>query len=222
MYYFIRLDRYGSVWRGTAKNTKTENRWQGLVERFAEKKQSLQQHPDVVITHYSVGEPAIKSEIALFEEYAGVPLPSELREFYSLANGLTLRWVNKTSPSGQEELEKHQGKDIGYFTHDYFYPPECINILPIGQLFTERWETNYDNGMGKVDLKFCFVLDRSNFFSRNLGFLFAVGESHPIYGYDDDHFACFYTTPRVTFEDHIYERVLQKWTEREIEATRAE
>lgn len=206
------LDR--SAW----KEDESVNIFSDFLETLEAKFQYLQKYPDIFFTHYQIQAPATKEQIQQQEEYLGFPLPRDLKDFYKITNGLTFRWIHKRAENLGETFEFNK-VPINKLVSDYFYPPECFNLLPIEEIIDHRQRPNWDSGDGWGEETVFYLLDHRNMYADNLAFRFDRKLGDYFYGTDHDHFAVIddvkYTAHN--FKDYVHEHILKTWKSNEID-----
>ncbi len=194
------------------------NEFPDLLENLNKKYENLKNHPDVFITHYLTFKPASDEEINEVEKNIGFPLPNDLKAFYKITNGLIFRWIYKKHINENEIFEFNK-VPIDDLVYNYFYPPECINIIPIQQIFKSQqkplWKNKNDGNY--YDETIFYLIDKCNMYSGNLAFRFDREIGNYLYVKDDDHFAYVEEAEQKNFKDYINSKVLKNWTYDEIE-----
>lgn len=110
--------------------------------RFLDMVENLKNNPEIVVTNFSIFDPITDLDIDRVEGIAGSKLDPTIKDFFTLSNGLQLKWIHKKNP--QYDANSHQPTDSGF---DWLQPLEwygvedgCINILPLQvSLLDQEW-----------------------------------------------------------------------------------
>lgn len=109
------------------------------LQRFGAIVDTLRTHRDVLLTHFVIRPPAHKLWLRKAISLLDGNMPEALQQFYSICDGLQLRWMHRRSEAFDSDFSYHYVKDVEF---NMEMPPEeggqatgCINILPISSVF---------------------------------------------------------------------------------------
>jgi hypothetical protein len=115
------------------------------LSRFKKVCDELLKNPDVIVMNRHINPPVSDDEIAEVEEAIGASLSPAITNLYRQANGLSLRWISKSSlePRGISLASlKHQRGALEY-PGDNGHESGCICLLPLTKVFLtdhQSWE----------------------------------------------------------------------------------
>lgn len=110
--------------------------------KWIEIQEELEAHPDIQVLNWAWNTSTYTlEELQEKEKQASLSLPNTVKEFYTLADGLQLKWIHKQHPQFKEEEQEFMGTSFpqGEFSRDEVYSG-CINILPFDLLLTTNWK----------------------------------------------------------------------------------
>jgi BRCT domain type II-containing protein len=179
------------------------------VARFNKICDELMKHPDVIVLNRHVNKGVSDSIIAMVEKEIGAKLSPAITNLYRQADGLSLRWIAKSS-LGPREIEESRLKfERGHreYPSDAGLESGCICLLPLAKVFLpshQNWDgifvfdfmkgrTGSWNGKDydayELGMK-TRVFDYRNFY-RMPALVLVENPGDPALAMGDDHGACF-------------------------------
>jgi hypothetical protein len=109
-------------------------------KRFLEMVEELKMMPHVQVTNFELFDPASTYEITATEESLGFLLDNDIKDFYTISNGLQLKWIHKKNPKFNSDQHRYQKDGFDFIEPLEWYGSEdgCINILPLRMIFLEQ------------------------------------------------------------------------------------
>lgn len=100
--------------------------------RFEAMVATLRAHPQVEVYEVVIRPRATNASLRDAEAAIGRPLPPALREFYEAHDGIFLEWGLR------DGVYERRTDPFDY--PDYAAPPGCINLVPVAEAMSSRWE----------------------------------------------------------------------------------
>jgi hypothetical protein len=104
-------------------------------DRFEVVVAALREHPLVEVYEVWIGPSATNAALRDAEKLIGMPLPEDLRNFYTAHDGVFLEWGLREHP------QPERTEPFGF--PDYGSPPGCINLLPVAHAMSREWQSSY-------------------------------------------------------------------------------
>ena len=108
----------------------------GWLGRFCQQVRLLQDHPDITVHDFVVGEPLTDAQMDDLAEASGATLREDLRMLYRQANGLALRW--SFTSRGAAPAPAAAPMTAEWAAQDGGFSDGLVCIRPLAQLLGPR------------------------------------------------------------------------------------
>jgi hypothetical protein len=112
-----------------------------ILSQFEALAQEIAANNQLQLLSFYLAPPAPASEVERFQTQIGVSFPPDLLDYYSLCNGLQLRWIRKDNPAySVEEFGQFHAGSVPFsdITDDSGRIEGSVYILPISETFGNR------------------------------------------------------------------------------------
>src|SRR5690606_29618406 len=109
-----------------------------LLENIKKTIKLIQGHPDVIVDEVTINSPIAGPMAEALKTVSGIRIPSDIKEFYQAANGITFIWRIKQESDNLTKMKiKEKIGDEGY---DLSKPLGALRILPLeDMLLNTKW-----------------------------------------------------------------------------------